>query len=208
MIVRSAFGTCPFFILLIALTFTFLPNRKISFIPLSGEKGSGTGVVHFVPDADNRRGAITCIAASSYDEGECVFCYVLLLLNLWVVDLFLVAAVYCRILQLKFTCACCSFLSLTQISPPSRRAGDRPREGQYRGVAQTSCPTTSQLWLTPQHPCPCRHLYPHRCQQQEREEEGAEEGQAGGPRGEHRGDAHQHHAALARALRCVLFVIL
>jgi hypothetical protein len=28
------------------------------------------GVVHFVPDGDNRRGAITCLAVSSHDEGK------------------------------------------------------------------------------------------------------------------------------------------
>jgi hypothetical protein len=27
--------------------------------------------VHFVPDADNRRGAITCISVGSQDGGEC-----------------------------------------------------------------------------------------------------------------------------------------
>jgi hypothetical protein len=50
-------------------------NSKISFIPMSSlEAGAhdrnAPGVVHFVPDGDNRRGAITCLAVSSHDEGE------------------------------------------------------------------------------------------------------------------------------------------
>jgi hypothetical protein len=48
---------------------------KISFIPMSSlEAGAhdrnAPGVVHFVPDGDNRRGAITCLAVSSHDEGK------------------------------------------------------------------------------------------------------------------------------------------
>jgi len=31
------------------------------------------GVVHFVPDVDSRRGAITCVAASSHGDGEGYF---------------------------------------------------------------------------------------------------------------------------------------
>jgi hypothetical protein len=41
----------------------------------SVEESSGgrktPGVVHFVPDADNRRGAITCISVGSQDGGKC-----------------------------------------------------------------------------------------------------------------------------------------
>ncbi len=52
--------------------------RKISFIPLSSQQGgskhkNAPGVVHFVPDVDSRRGAITCVAASSHGDGEWYF---------------------------------------------------------------------------------------------------------------------------------------
>eukprot|EP01032_Pedospumella_encystans_P012327 gene12327-14270_t len=52
-------------------------SRKISFIPLSSQQSgskhkNAPGVVHFVPDVDSRRGAITCVAASSYGDGVLV----------------------------------------------------------------------------------------------------------------------------------------
>jgi hypothetical protein len=55
--------------------FFFATYSKISFIPMSSlETGAhdrnAPGVIHFVPDGDNRRGAITCLAVSSHDEGK------------------------------------------------------------------------------------------------------------------------------------------
>jgi hypothetical protein len=65
--------------------FAIATNSKISFIPMSSlEAGAhdrnAPGVVHFVPDGDNRRGAITCLAVSSHDEGKLqlhVLCWLL-----------------------------------------------------------------------------------------------------------------------------------
>jgi hypothetical protein len=59
----------------VALFSAIATNSKISFIPMSSlEAGAhdrnAPGVVHFVPDGDNRRGAITCLAVSSHDEGK------------------------------------------------------------------------------------------------------------------------------------------
>eukprot|EP01032_Pedospumella_encystans_P007994 gene7994-9529_t len=52
-------------------------SRKISFIPLSSQQSgskhkNAPGVVHFVPDVDSRRGAIACVAASSFGDGVLV----------------------------------------------------------------------------------------------------------------------------------------